>query len=117
MSHAEEVVEIVAICISFLTTFSWLFFGFYVIKRHIKKMDVVFIGAELRVDNLFHQYLRLADYTFTCTFDLYARRVHPNTDLARIDKKLKHPFVICGWLFVVAVASLIFASLVVEEVE
>ena len=61
-------------------------------RREIARMDEITIGRPVVIDNFLYQGMRATNYGFACTFDVAARRTHPDVDFSQLPDELKRPF-------------------------
>lgn len=94
-----------------ICAFAGIAMTYYIGRRHIKEVDRVALGCEIKGDSIFYQMLRIPNYTLAFIWPLYAKRGGLQEICNRFDKKFKRPFVIHLWLAVVSVGSLVIGIL------
>ena len=80
-------------------------------RREIVRMDEITIGRPVVIDHFLYQGLRATDYGFACTFDVLARRTHPDVDFSQLPDEIKRPFRLMCRLLLIGLAGMLAASI------
>ena len=77
-------------------------------RTTIAKLDEITIGRPVVIDHFPWRVLRATDYGFACTFDVLARRTHPDVDFSQLPDELKRPFrLMCRLLLIGPAGTLV----------
>ena len=79
-------------------------------RTTIAKLDEIMIGRPVVIDHFPWRVLRATDYGFACTFDVLARRTHPDVDFSQLPDELKRPFRLMCRLLLIALAGMLAGS-------
>ena len=80
-------------------------------RREIVRMDEITIGRPVVIDHFLYQGMRATNYGFACTFDVLARRTHPDVDFSQIPEELKRPFRLMCRLLLIGLAGMFAGSI------
>ena len=85
---------------------SWIIMAFFY-REHLARLDEIVLGHRHVVDLYEWRAHRALDYSFACTFDVIARRAHPNVDFKSVPADLKRPFKAMAVLLMLSLGGLI----------
>ena len=80
-------------------------------RREIARMDEITIGRPVVIDHYLYQGMRATNYGFACTFDVLARRTHPDVDFSQLPDELKRPFRLMCRLLLIGPAGMFVGSI------
>ena len=80
-------------------------------RREIARMDEITIGRPVVIDHFLYQGMRATNYGFACTFEVLARRTHPDVDFSQLPDELKRPFRLMCRLLLIALACILTGSI------
>ena len=85
-------------------------------REHVAWLDEITMGRRVIADLLPYKMHRVTGYSFACTFNVIARRTHPNVDFKTLPDTLKRPFRVMCVLLMISWTGLIIGGIWVQFV-